>query len=171
MIDLNKLAAQIHDAAVNKGFWNVEDAMNKHLVKMVSELGEVVQADRAGVMFEIDAFSGKPEGVAAELADLIMMQLDMCVQLEASLPDEDIDSWIENKDDDAEIAKLTVPELVAMLTVTLVDMTRHNDNSCILEIIYVVYIWLHHRGFDLWEIIRQKMAYNEARPALHGRLY
>ena len=171
MIDLNKLAAQIHDAAVNKGFWNVEDAMTKHLVKMVSELGEVVQADRAGVMFEIDAFSGKPEGVAAELADLIMMLLDMCAQLGVSLPDEDIDSWIENKDKDAEIAKFTVPVLVVTLTATLVDMMYHNDDSGALEIIYAVYIWLRHRGFDLWEIIRHKMAYNEARPALHGRLY
>lgn len=79
MFDLNKLAAEIHAAAVEKGFWDVEDAESKHIAKMISELGEIVQADRAGVMYEVEHDGAKPEGVIAEIADFVMMTLDLAM--------------------------------------------------------------------------------------------
>ena len=39
MVDLKNLAAEIHEAAVKRGFWDIEDAEEKHLAKMISELG------------------------------------------------------------------------------------------------------------------------------------
>ena len=59
MVDLNKLAAEIHEAAVKKGFWSVEDAEAKHIAKMHSELSEAVQADRAGIMYEVEHEGGE----------------------------------------------------------------------------------------------------------------
>ena len=90
MIDLNKLADELHAAAVEKGFWAVDDAEEKHVAKMHSELSEAVQEDRCGrpLLYVDDIevvdritnpamFDGrKPEGVAAELADFVMMVLD-----------------------------------------------------------------------------------------------
>ena len=173
MIDLNKLAAEIHEAAVKKGFWDVEDAEEKHLAKMISELGEVVQADRAGIMYEIERDGGKPEGVIAELADFVMMLLDYVAQHGATLPEEDISTWIEPECDDylVWLRKATAYGLVLATTATFACLVDDGSASGILEMLYAVERWTLLRGFDLWDIIRQKMAYNESRPALHGRKY
>lgn len=170
MVDLNKLAAEIHEAAVKKGFWSVEDAEEKHLAKMISELGEVVQADRAGIMYEVEREGAKPEGVVAELADFVMMALDMQVQFGNEFPEQDIETW-----NDAECAyKLgeeTAYNIAIMLAANMLNRAELDDEDPVLVMVYVPYKWCLCNGFDLWEIIRQKMAYNESRPALHGRLY
>ena len=177
MVDLNKLAAVIHEAAVKKGFWSVEDAVEKHLAKMISELGEVVQADRAGIMYEIERESAKPEGVVAELADFVMMAMDMYVFVGI-----DINSVVEIMTFDeyckclgAEVSECPAYSIVNLLITALnafIDSDTSADvKGCVLVTTYGVCCWALAQGFDLWGIIRQKMAYNESRPALHGRLY
>ena len=177
MIDLNKLAAEIHEAAVAKGFWDVEDAEEKHLAKMISELGEVVQADRAGVMYEIEHEGAKPEGVVAEMADFVMMALEMYVHCKI-----DINSIVGVMPFDeyraslgAEIAERPAYSVVSLLDMALnafVDCDSIADvKGCVLVTTYSVCCWVLEQGFDLWEVIRQKMEYNKSRPALHGRKY
>ena len=170
MVDLNKLAAEIHEAAVKKGFWDVEDAEEKHLAKMISELGEVVQADRAGIMYEVEHEGAKPEGVVAELADFVMMAIDMYAANES---DFDV---IQTVCTDFEalrklMAAIKAYSLVACLMYFLAVYASGENDGALGSAIYTALTWAEVRNFDLWEIIRQKMAYNESRPALHGRLY
>ena len=177
MVDLNKLAAEIHEAAVKKGFWDVDDAEEKHLAKMISELGEVVQADRAGIMYEVEHEGAKPEGVVAELADFVMMAMDMYVFVGI-----DINSVVEIMTFDeyckglgAEVSERPAYSIVNLLVMALnafIDSGAIAEiKGCVLVTTYGVCNCALAQGFDLWEIIRQKMAYNESRPALHGRLY
>ena len=185
MIDLNKLAAELHDAAVEKGFWAVDDAEEKHVAKMHSELSEAVQEDRCGrpmlyvddieVMDKITdpaQFDGrKPEGVAAELADFVMMVLDW-----AKARDEMIASPSEvfvsgNADD---ITDALLPHLVNNLHEGIALV--HNDwVPCpavqFAFMTHFVDLWLRARGVDLWQVVSLKMEYNKSRPKLHGRLY
>ena len=185
MIDLNKLAAEIHEAAVAKGFWDVEDAKEKHLAKMISELGEVVQEDRCGrpllyvddikVMCRITdpaMFDGrKPEGVAAELADFAMMTIDLCAYFDGRLPDVPIETWNEAEGVE-EFFKDTEPYvLVDGLAAYLLAIMRTCNTEPFLQILDAIHTWLRVRGYDLWEIIRLKMEYNRSRPPLHGRKY
>lgn len=176
--NINELAAAIHEAAVAKGFWDVEDAEEKHLAKMISELGEVVQADRAGVMYEIERDGGKPEGVVAEFVDFAMMALDWLENVST------LDRGIECKSRIQELAKpLYAPmwnypayELVVMFARNWRHFYRKNTRnpeavSAMYEMVGIICWWLNERGYDLWELIRQKMAYNESRPRLHGRAY
>lgn len=171
VVDLNKLAAEIHEAAVKKGFWDVEDALDKHCAKMISELGEVVQADRAGIMYEIERDGGKPEGVVAELADFVMMTMDLCIKLNGSFPEDDIETWNTNKDACDTIAAIPVYSLVGAFAASLASLGEVIDSGPMLHILYAAHIWSKAHGFNLWDIIREKMAYNESRPALHGRKY
>ena len=173
MIDLNKLATEIHAAAVEKGFWGVDDAMTKHLAKMHSELSEAVQADRAGVMFEVEREGAKPEGVAAELADFVMMALDYITYI----MDDDsekllsVDASIETTFDFNDIY---LYHLVLALHEVVVDIANPQDCNVAKAFITAVHLpaqWLQARGFDIWDIILQKMEYNKTRPALHGRAY
>lgn len=170
MIDLNKLAAEIHAAAVEKGFWDVEDAENKHIAKMISELGEIVQADRAGVMYEVEHDGAKPEGVIAEIADFVMMTLDLMMRFGLSLPECDIDEWCEDGKIDG-ITGMNAYNLVCATAATLTGLYKSETIEPYLAIILCAYVWSRHRGYDLWEVIQQKMEYNKSRPALHGRLY
>lgn len=191
MVDLKNLAAEIHEAAVKRGFWDIEDAEEKHLAKMISELGEAVQADRAGVMYEIERDGAKPEGVVAELADFVMMALDYAAQIDA------MDSVMEGRNEseraDAFVASnykeigsvetisgiyAAAPAYKLVLAVAadtaeaLGPLGTREDLFKVLGVgMHLISAWCKGRGYDLWEVIREKMAYNESRPALHGRKY
>ena len=176
-MNYNELAGELHAAAVKKGFWGVEDAVKKHVVKMLSELGEVVQADRAGVMYEIEHEGAKPEGVAAELADFVMMALDFCAAMEIDIERmligityDSVRARVES-----EMRDSSIPDLVLTLVRALSGLTDpdgFNDfGVSLMAVVYLPRLWLGVRGYDLFEIIRLKMAYNESRPALHGRKY
>lgn len=171
-MNLYELAIKIHDAAVNKGFWNLEDPYTKHEAKMLSELGEVVQADRAGVMYEVEREGAKPEGVAAELADYVMMLLDYAMQLE--LPVEAFENAMaDNAASFSDADDLPCAPLVMNLMIPLAMMvvSKLSPTRMIIGCTQSVESWLKKRGYDLWGIIEAKLAYNESRPALHGRLY
>ena len=170
-MNLYELAIKIHDAAVNKGFWNLEDPYTKHEAKMLSELGEVVQADRAGIMYEVEREGAKPEGVAAELADYVMMLLDYAMQLE--LPVEAFETAMADNAAFSDADDLPCASLVMNLMVPFAMMLIHKlpPVRMILGCMLSIESWLKKRGYSLWEIIDAKLAYNESRPALHGRAY
>lgn len=173
-VNISQMAQELHEAAVEKGFWDTNDATAKHLAKMISELGEVVQADRAGVMYEVERDGGKPEGVVAELADFVMMTLDLMMHYQCVVPDSDMDNLFKVKSDAEGFEQLPAYELVNSAASELVGVntfTTESPSKPFLAIIFGVHKWLQARGYDLWEIIRQKMEYNKTRPALHGRLY
>ena len=193
-IDLNKLAAELHEAAAARGFWDIEDALEKHIAKMFSEIGEIVQEDRLGtpalyvdditfpgIITDINVFDGrKPEGVAAEMADYVMMMLDMFHELAV-----DIDKYAALYPYEAyrssyydKAANMPVYNTAILMAQPICDMLTNDkdklNNAVISAMLIAVYntrLWLEVRGYDLFEIIRLKMAYNESRPALHGRKY
>lgn len=175
MIDLNKLAEEIHAAAVEKGFWDVEDALEKHVAKMHCEISEAVQADRAGIMYEVERDGAKPEGVVAELADFVMMTFDL---IETAGTVDEVLEYISVAEETAEemmIHARSLPTIAVALhhaTCEIVSDASDDDKHIIAtSMIAIPYAWLKDKGYDLWQIIRQKMEYNKSRPALHGRLY
>ena len=174
MIDLNKLAEEIHAAAAEKGFWSVEDAEEKHIAKMHSELSEAVQADRAGIMYEVEHDGAKPEGVAAELTDFVMMAFDLLAWEGLKTVErfeEAVEEVLGDEESLCEVREGTLPVLVNEMH-AIVSRAVNDDELYLLACAaVVVYMWLHARGYDLWQIIRAKMEYNKSRPALHGRAY
>lgn len=188
MIDLSKLTAELHEAAVEKGFWAVGNAESRHIAKMHCELSEAVQEDRCGrpLLYvddiEVDAritdpamFGGrKPEGVAAELADFVMMALDYMAHAGVDFDEEAGDVFAECYTDPElreEVKDRDLCDVVNVLHSTVVEADEDGDISALIGSILAICAWLEIRGCDLWEVIRLKMEYNKSRPALHGRLY
>jgi hypothetical protein len=188
MIALNKLQQELHAAAVEKGFWDVENAESRHIAKMHCELSEAVQEDRCGrpLMYvddiEMEAritdpemFAGrKPEGVAAELADFVMMALDYMAHVGVDFSEDAGDVFAECYTDPELCSEVKDSDLCDMVNIfhsAIVEADEDGDISALIGSILMACAWLEIRGCDLWQVIRLKMEYNKSRPALHGRAY
>lgn len=76
MDTIKDLQREIHQCAIDHGWW--ED--QRHFAELValchSELSEALEARRAGMEDHFE-FGGKPEGAAIEMADCIICILDL----------------------------------------------------------------------------------------------
>lgn len=81
---LNESARIVHEMAVSKGFWDGDNNPSEKLLLIVSEAVEAMEEIRNGhhvnEMYYDDSNpqNPKPEGVPAELADIIIRTLDVC---------------------------------------------------------------------------------------------
>jgi len=76
---LNDLAQEIHDTALDHGWW-VEDEWREFgtmLALIHSEVSEALEADREHGKVAWHKPGEKPEGVPSELADVIIRVLDL----------------------------------------------------------------------------------------------
>ena len=173
-----KLAKRVNKASVSKGFWADEYPLNHHIMMVVSELCEAIEADRQGRYAYMEKYMDKLETeefvcvyachikgtLEDELADAAMRLLDIIAQM----------GWI--------IDDIVCPAYVSLnyygsfplfcysITQDLV-LKPDGDRRAVLSALYGVMAVAYMYGIDLLNHIELKMRYNKTRPRLHGKRY
>lgn len=76
-IGMNALADEVHAIAKSKGFYEPPPTVPERLCLIHSEVSEALEAYRDGAEGLTLSDEGKPEGLASELADVVIRVLDM----------------------------------------------------------------------------------------------
>lgn len=79
-MDLSKFQEEVHQVAVDHGWWEEERNIGEQIALMHSELSEALEEWRKGkdlqYVYYVDSKPDKPEGFPIELADCIIRILD-----------------------------------------------------------------------------------------------
>lgn len=179
----NELAKEIHQNAVEHGWWDKEPTFGSLISLMHSELSEALEELRSNrpMMYfvETNGFvvsdmserkDEKPEGIAVELADCIIRILDWAGREEV-----DVDYYIKTMEENRYHESVIDDDFGGFIAVchsllsgayTEKDEVGKSMHLC-LEIVYIM-DWATKEGVDMYAIIREKMDYNKTRPYRHG---
>ena len=86
-MNLTQLQQEIHQMAVQKGWWETERNVGEMLALIHSEISEALEEWRTGNPIGETYYSegGKPEGFGVELADAVIRILDVCERYKIDL--------------------------------------------------------------------------------------
>lgn len=188
--DVNLLAAEIHENAVQHGFWDFKYSNEHYLCLVACELAELVEANRKGRMADKATFEhsinetpGEHEAATAEqryaywfeayikdtlqdeMADVVIRLLDL-----AGAKNVVITAF----DSDYEYCGgvsifISLPENVLRIMGQLaeVGILRYKINKALRSMAELADEW----EVDLWWHVEAKMRYNQNRPYKHGKKY
>lgn len=197
--NLALIGIEIHKNAINKGFWDEELPHSHYQGMIVSELGEMINAHRAGLITKVDLddlinetddqiFKKRFEeevknNYEDEGADVVIRALDALAnngesEMRTHLMDtleiieQKIKNTLEEEGRMEAYKELSMPSRVYYIirTAGYIDI-QHGLIGSLCHIITEMRLIAETQGFDLMKHIQVKMRYNEMRPYKHGKNY
>ena len=186
--ELNALKERAYKTAVEHGFHEDAKLDAYYLGLVMSEMGEVINADRKGLHADMESFEEHmangysfndafylyiKDSLEDELADVVIRLLDFAglrgIELSIT-PKEELVSHISETFDN-----LKLPGVLFCLAGVLHSSILNGElESYICDLISILsdcFKKITGRDYDLWWFVDQKMQYNELRPKLNGKKY
>ena len=188
----NEFIRRAHDCACRHGFHDVELSVEHCMMLVITEVGEMVEADRCGRSSDSVAFkkfildSSAEDGgyfwrdcflahvkdtVEDEMADVMIRLYDTCGAFGITFTDDTL--GISMEEDYAGVANRSFTEKAFMLCGMLCCV---NSGDYSLEVVIgsalnFVECWAKDMGIDLRWHVESKMLFNETRSSRHGKSY
>ncbi|MCM1165171.1 MAG: hypothetical protein NC110_00120 [Ruminococcus sp.] len=193
MKNLNQLSTDIHDNAVKHGFWENHPTSEHFLMLVISEVAEIVEADRKGNSAVINHIR-KQKNLANAQKCRMSEEVDNAPDFETAFV-ENIKDTMEDEMADVVIRLLDLAGSLGMDFERLAPMRYHRafdrfsftenafalckglcrDNINIFKRIqfgiHYVTGWAKSQGVNLEWHINAKMRFNATRPKKHGKAY
>lgn len=175
-----------YDTACSHGFHDVKRSDEYYLMLVLSEIGEMVEADRKNSRANRDGFE-KCVGLTwndrfrgyikdtleDELADIAIRIFDFCGTKGVN-PMMTSKGVVDMSEEFVALfGKMSVCEQCFALSCLVTGVSRGDDDvsTCMGYIIAFLFEFAAFHGIDLEWHIEQKMRYNETRPKKHGKNY
>ena len=188
MMTRNEFAFKAHATAVAKGFHSVRHSNEHNVMLVITEISELIQADREGrwsgqsiAMYKDLIDPGTPARAAnGSWVDNFNVWIGKCAEVEmadiairladlAGLLGLDFEKMPPCNCHRA-FDQFTVTENALALIEGLCNTQVSIERRILFGLDYV-FNWADSLGVDLWFYIEEKMKYNETRPERHGRKY
>lgn len=175
-MNFNKLAKESHANAVKHGFWEKRESNEHCLMLVVSEIGEMVEAHRAGKRANLEVYNdgtfNSSENFKVLIKDTLEDEMaDVAIRLGdlAGALGVDFDKMNPCKYHRA-FDKFTFTENAFALTKGLCRDIIGIEKRIQFGLEYVTK-WAKSINIDLDWFIDEKMKYNATRPPKHGKVY
>ena len=165
-MNLKELQIEVHALAVEKGWHDNERSVPELLCLVHSEVSEALEAYRVRGLESWHRDDGKPEGVASELADVVIRLLDMSEHCDVELSVLGVVIGTQLREN------MTVPEMLCVIHDHICDIpwvTFGNEFTGTMCVAWShVFIVAKYLNIDLASAILEKHEYNKTRPYRHG---
>lgn len=195
-MDIKKIAKSIHANNKKKGFWDKARNEGEVLMLVVTELSEMLEADRKGrngsiQLFDIDMArqlkfkSSKKrkleikrdffekhikDSIGDELADAFIRMCDYCIGFNIDINMEDIERA--SSSNGLKNRKLENLGDALLGICGMIDNMRRSMKTAYARLIFAYIIWLADQlRIPLEAHVKLKMWYNSTRPKMHGKKY
>lgn len=186
--DWNTFAQEIHQNAVEHGWWETERPDYETIALIHSEWSEALEEYRAGrpMIWHYCSYNGgmcetqevhqgqhdcanctpekrKPEGIAVELVDGVIRILDYIAHENMNITGPAIYAYMPFKTGETQL-----PKLITDLHECTARNTLQYENVGYIEAIALVCSYLEENGVDAIAVMKKKHEYNKTRPYKHG---
>ena len=171
---LNALIPEIHQIAVEHGWWEGERDYGDIIALIHSELSEALEEYRRGkpnfYFVRNDDWNGrlaawkgeKPEGILVELADCIIRILDYFGK-----EGYQIQEWIPARYEFRTFGRF-LEDVSIPITTAFVDEKIHFRFIDLVDAMELILWYFEYRGVEPFDLIKAKVQYNRTRPYKHG---
>lgn len=183
---IEEFTERAYRTACEHGFHDEKLSVEHWMMLVVSEIGEMVEADRKNRRFDMEKYrngfdSDKvmfekyvKDTLEDELADVCIRIFDFCGTFGLDVPAFDnVDDLAANWQELFADASLTENAfaLVQLCSGVFNELPKKELSNCMGQILYFIHFWALHLNIDLVWHVENKLRYNESRERLHGKKY